>query len=288
MRIFSTVLLVTIFMLGCGNTETNQAVVSDANPPTIATIETEARLMSTEGGRMLLSAIDAHGGLDAWHNAETSSYVWGFAGGIETRMVANNRTRQVYHDVLSVGGDTLPGEFQMVWDGTTAWVYPDSMSSGARFFATTGYYFQSIPFILSDPGVRYEVLAPAILDSVEHHIVRATFDDGVGDAPGDHYTLYLHPVTKVVNAIRYRSTYGRGRLPIDENMSETLLYYKDYVTVDGLTVPTRFEGYGFSEGMKGDKYYEATSSEHSYTQPFDESRLVMPDGAGISPGPSSE
>lgn len=249
-------------------------------------VEAEARLMATEGGQVLLRAIEAHGGLDAWHNAETSSYIWGFGDGLRSRMVAHNRTRQVYHDILSMGEETVPDGSQMVWDGTDAWVYPDSLNINPRFMATTGYYFQSIPFILADPGIRYEVLPPAMLDSVEYHLLRATFDDGIGDAPGDHYTLYIHPETHRVNALRYRSTFGRGRPAINESMSETLLYYKNYITVDGLVVPSWFEGYGFSEGAKGDKYYDAASSEHSYSQPFDESRLIMPSsGARITPMP---
>lgn len=242
--------------------------------------------METEGGKLLFRAIRAHGGLEAWHQAETSSYIWGFSGGMKTKMVAHNRTRQVYHDILAIADEDIPDGSQMVWDGTDAWVYPDNLPARPRFMATTGYYFQSIPFILADPGVRYEVLEPTQLDSITHHIVRATFDDGVGDAPGDHYTLYIHPETYRVNAIRYRATFGRGRPAIDENMSETLLYYLDYVTVDGLTVPTKFEGYRFSEGEKGDKAYEAASSEHSYTELFDEERLVMPVGARIDSMPA--
>jgi len=279
MRILSITVLFTILLFGCSAPESQENQL---------TTEVTQRLMASEGGQLLLQSLEAHGGLDAWHNAETSSYIWGFGGGIQSKMVAHNRTRQVYHDILSMGQDIVPEGAQMVWDGDEAWAYPDSAPPGARFMATTGYYFQSIPFILADPGVRYEILAPAILDSVEHYLLRATFDDGVGDAPGDHYTLYIHPETYMVNALRYRSTFGSGRPPIDENMRETLLYYKDYVAVDGLTVPTKFEGFGFMDGQRGDKYYEAASSEHSYTQPFDESRLIMPEGARIDPGPSSE
>ncbi len=287
MRIFLTVLFPLTLILGCSNFETGPSKTDELAGKSLAE-ETQARLMETEGGTMLLRAIDAHGGLNAWHNAETSSYIWGFPGA-ESQMVAHNRTREVYHDILSMGGNPAPDGTQMVWDGTDAWVYPDSLEINARFMATTGYYFQSIPFILADPGIRYEVLTPALLDGVEHDLVRATFDDGVGDAPGDHYTLYIHPETNMVNALRYRSTYGQGRPAIDENMSETLLYYKDYVTVDGLTVPSHFEGYGFSEGRKEDKYYEAFSRNHSYTQPFDKSRLSMPDsGARIIPMPNAQ
>lgn len=284
MRIFITALFAVLCMFGC-----NMELESSQNgyEPEGLTAEAEARLSASEGGRMVLRAIEAHGGLDAWHNAETSAYIWGFAGGMRSRLVAHNRTRQIYHDILAFADEEVKGRVQMAWNGSEAWVYPDSLMDMVRprFMATTGYYFQSIPFVLADPGLHYEVLAPALLDSIVHQIVRVTFGDGVGDAYGDHYTLYIHPETYIVSALRYRSTFGRGRPAIDETMQETLLYYKDYVTVDGLITPTRFEGYGFSEGSRGNQYYSAESSEHSFSAPFDATRLVMPDGGRVQPMP---
>ncbi|MCY4673041.1 MAG: hypothetical protein OXD43_04625 [Bacteroidetes bacterium] len=285
MRILITALFAVFCLFGCSNMEPESG--NNESESNRLTAEAEARLSATEGGRMVLRAIEAHGGLDAWHNAETSAYIWGFVGGTRTRLVAHNRTRQVYHDILALAGEAVQDGAQMAWDGSDAWIYPDSLMGMAnpRFMTTTGYYFQSIPFVLADPGLHYEALAPALLDSIEHQMVRVTFEDGIGDAYGDHYTLYIHPETYMVSALRYRSTFGRGRPTIDENMRETLLYYKDYVTVDGLTTPTRFEGYGFSEGAKGNQYYSAESSEHSFSAPFDTTRLVMPDGGRVQSMP---
>ena len=248
--------------------------------------QVKSRLMESVGGELLLQTIEAHGGLDAWHHAETSSYLIRSTGGVQSKMVANNRTRQVYHDIHSMGADASSSGAQMVWDGTNAWVYPDTLRVNSRFMATTWYYFHSIPFILADPGVRYEILPNEVLEDVEYRLLRVTFDDGVGDAPGDHYTLYIHPETYLVDVLRYRSTYGSGRLPINDEMTETLLDYMDYVTVDGLTVATKFQGFGFSDGLRGDPYYEVMVSEISYRVPFDSLRLTMPSGARIDPGPS--
>lgn len=284
MRTLITALFAVLCLFGCTMEPESGNNGSESGG---LTAEAEARLSATEGGQMVLSAIEAHGGLDAWHNAETSAYIWGFEGGMRSRLVAHNRTRQIYHDILAFADKEVQGRVQMAWNGSEAWVYPDSLMDmvDPRFMATTGYYFQSIPFVLADSGLHYEVLAPAHLDSVEHQIVRVTFGDGIGDAYGDHYTLYIHPETYMVSALRYRSTFGRGRPTIDENMRETLLYYKDYVTVDGLITPTRFEGYGFSEGNRGPQYYGAESSEHSFSAPFDASRLAMPDGGRVQPMP---
>lgn len=255
------------------------------------TVEVETRLTASDGGRLLLDALNAHGGLDVWHLATTSAYEWEFSGTgflIKSRMVAHNRTRQVYHDLLAYGSREEPNPIQarMAWDGLDAWVSPASIPINPRFWATTAYYFQSIPFVLADPGLRYEVLPDEDLDGIVHHLVKCTFDDGVGDSPGDHYTLYIHPVTKLVSAIRYNATFGRGRPQPGERVSETLFYYMDYVTVDGLTVPTRFEGYAFNDGAKGELRTQATASEISFTAPFDSTQLVMPPDGRIQPMPA--
>ncbi len=45
-----------------------------------------------------------------------------------------------------------------------------------RFWATTPYYFQLIPFVLADPGLRYEALPSADLDGVPHEMVRVGYE----------------------------------------------------------------------------------------------------------------
>lgn len=252
------------------------------------------RLAASDGGRLVLRAIEAHGGLDAWYAAPTSSYTWEYANTgadlqFETFLVADNRSRRVYHDVLTVGpyGDPQPVDGRMAWDGEDAWIYPDSITAiNPRFWATTGYYFEQIPFVLADPGLRYEPLPPDTLGGTTYDMVRVGFEDGVGDAPGDTYTLYVHPETGLVDAIRYTVTYGRDVDP-DQPPGETLFTYEDYVTVDGLTVPTHFRGYAFEDGRRGDFRNEAWADSLSFRRPFDASRLEAPEGARVAPPPGA-
>ena len=199
-------------------------------------------------------------------------------------MVANNRTRQIYHDLLAMGSrrEPIALDAQMAWDGADAWVYPDTVQINPRFWASTAYYFQSIPFVLADAGTRYEVLPDESLDGVSHQMVKVSYDDDVGDSYGDTYTLYVHPETGRVSAIRYRSTYGRGRP--DTQGRETLMRFLEYQTFDGLTVPTRFESYSFAGGEQDTTLRAtATASDISFRAPFDEGRLVMPEGGRVEP-----
>ncbi len=252
------------------------------------------RLTQNEGGRRVLRAIEAHGGLKAWYRAPTSSYTWEYANKeidvrFESFLVVDNRTRRAYHDLLTTGtyDDARPVDARFAWTGERAWIAPDSIETpNPRFWALSGFYFQQIPFVLADPGVNYEALPDDTLDGEPHDMVEITFGENVGDAPDDVYTLYLDKDSGQVDAIRYAVTYGR-EVEDPDDLSETFFDYEDYVTVDGLTVPTRFEGYSYSEedGPGDTLRNEAVADSISYRRPFDASRLEPPANARFVPLP---
>lgn len=241
------------------------------------------RLEATEGGKIVLRAIDAVGGLEAWYSAPTSSYWWEYSNVDsdkrgKTFQVAENGSRRVYHRLVSLGTatDPRPVAARMAWDGEDAWIWPAEIDQiNPRLWATTPFYFSSIPFVFADPGVVLRALPDAELDGVAHDVVEVTFEPGVGDA-SDTYTLYVDQISSRLRAIRYTVTF-------EDNFSgrETLFYYNDYVTVDGLTVPTHFYGYRWLDGAKGEHTNEAWVTEISFREPFDESRLIMPEGGRV-------
>lgn len=252
------------------------------------------RLTGTEGGELVLRAIEAHGGLEAWYRAPTSSYTWEYANvdsdvRFKSFLVADNRTREVYHDLLFTGSYDAPREVdaRFAWDGTDAWIAPGTIERpNPRFWGISGYYFQQIPFVLADPGVRYDRLPDEELDGTVYQMVRTYFEPGVGESPGDSYTLYVHPESGLVDAIRYTVSYGRDVEP-GADLPETLFYYEDHATVDGLTVATSFRGYDFTEdGTRGEFKNEAFADSISFRRPFDATRLEAPEDARFVPPPS--
>jgi hypothetical protein len=257
----------------------------------------EDRLTQNEGGRRVLRAIEAHGGLRAWYRAPTSSYVWEYANKgadlhFASYLVVDNRTRRAYHDLLRTGAyeDPQPVDARFAWDGREAWIAPDSIRQpNPRFWALSGFYFQQIPFVFADPGVNYEALPDDSIDGTPHDMVRITFGEDVGDAPDDTYTLYLDKGSGQVDAIRYTVTFGRDVGP-EADLAETFFDYQDYVTVHGLTVPTRFEGYSYSEaeGVGEARKSWARVDSISYRRPFEASRLERPPNARVVPLPGSE
>lgn len=276
--------------MGCegGGTSDETATVV---PPDEVQRRAEAarnRLAQNDGGRLVLRAIEAHGGLEAWYRAPTSSYTWEYANKaadlhFKSFLVVDNRTRRAYHDLLFTGtyDDPRRVDAHFAWDGERAWIAPESIEQpNPRFWALSGFYFQQIPFVFADPGLHYEALPDDTIDGTPHDMVQVTFEEGVGDAPDDRYTLYLNKDTGRVDAIRYAVTYGRDVEP-DADLSETFFDYEDYVTVDGLTVPTHFEGYMYSEetGPGETLRNEAFADSISYRRPFDESKLEPPANA---------
>jgi hypothetical protein len=204
-------------------------------------------------------------------------------------LVADNLTREVYHDLLVTGSFESPDpvDARFAWDGTDAWIHPASIQQpNPRFWGISGYYFQQIPFVLADPGVRYDLLPDEEWNGTTYRMVKAYFDPGVGESPGDSYTLYVHPHTALVEAIRYTVSYGRD-VPPGAELPETLFTYEDHVTVDGLTTATTFRGYAFSDGTVGEFRNEASVDSISFRRPFDRSRLEAPEGARFVPPPSN-
>ena len=66
---------------------------------------------------------------------------------------------------------------------------------------------------------------------------------------------------------------------------DNLFLYEDYVTVDGRTTTQRFRGFNLDTGSSGDMRNEAWVTEISFSKPFDESKLQMPEGGRIQPLP---
>jgi hypothetical protein len=103
-----------------------------------------------------------------------------------------------------------------------------------------------------------------------------TFEPGTGDTPDDYYLLYIHPETHRLAATEYTVTYT-SLLP--EGMDSTpvhLLVYDEWSEVDGLLVPTAYTIY------EGEAVYASNViRDWSFDEPFDASRMEMPDGAVV-------
>ena len=220
--------------------------------------------------------IEAHGGMERWANAPTVSFTDEFrpgeaTSGPRTRVTVEQGPRRAYLDVLG-------SDMRVAWDGERAWSENWAMPMPPRFLALLDYYFLNLPWLASDPGVNLSEVSEGQIpgDPTEYRTVKMTFDPGTGDTPDDYYVLYVDPETDRLKAteyiVTYRAVLGEG----EESTTPHLLVYDEWTEVGGLTVPTHYTIY------EGDAVYATNQiRDWSFTEPFDASRMEMPEGAVV-------
>lgn len=271
--------------------ETTQSAAPDAGPIPAALVaarvkDATQRLEATPAGTILLSAIDAHGGLATWLAAGTIDFSFDYAplGKPDARRHTRNqvdlwraRARQTE---LGDGADATLG-----WDGAVSWITPspDAFPSSARFWATTPYYFVGIPFVLADPGAQVAALPDADHDGRPHHVLKVTYAAGTGDSPDDYYVVLVDADTRRVSAIRYVVAYPT-RFKAGEHSPEKLMRYEGLTRVDGLLLPTALPTFAWdpATGTVGDKVTDITVRVAGLGDPLPAATFAPPDGAVVS------
>jgi len=210
------------------------------------------RLESTQAGKLVWAAIEAHGGLKRWYANGPIRFRFTFDPVAEGRA-----TRDTYETVDTWSARArhqLPGDdrVEFGWDGARAWVVPSDadLDFNVRFWSLTPYYFVAIPFVFADPGVQLEKTGSATLDATNYDLVKATFESGVGDAPDDHYILYVDLETHRVAAIRYVVSYP-GFFENGGHSPEHLMIFDGTQTVDGIVLPTSYRTFAWKDGKRG-------------------------------------
>lgn len=109
-----------------------------------------------------------------------------------------------------------------------------------------------------------------------------TFEAGVGDASDDYYVIFIDPDTYMMRGAEFIVTYGAMLdlfgVPEDvTHLGPMFKIFEDYKTIDGLKVSTRYKTFT----PDGTLYGDHTVEQISFSKPFDESRMKMPEGAVI-------
>jgi hypothetical protein len=233
---------------------------------------------------------EAHGGLERWRRAPSASWVdiWSSPGGSgpRSRIAVEQGRRRATIDIGEEAeekageeaADEASGEMHMAWDGEKAWSENWQMPYPPRFYALLNYYFLNMPWVAHDDGVKLSEPGKAKLwdDPVEYETVKLTYEPGVGDTPDDYYVLYIHPESHRLHAVEYIVTYESILPEGMEHSPPHILIYDEFEEVDGLVVPTKFTIYEDEAFYAG-----AEMSEWSFEEPFDESKLAMPEGAVV-------
>jgi hypothetical protein len=250
------------------------------------------RLEASEGGALIWAAIEAQGGLRPWLSSGTIGFEFDYQpyGQPERRMHTKQRVdlwraRAVHQEVEDEASDA---EARFGWNGEVAWITPskDAFPITPRFWALTPYYFVGIPFVLADPGTRFERLDDAELDGKTWNLVKVTFSDGTGDAPDDYYIVYLDPDSHALHALRYVVSYpGFEGVMFEEggHTPETLMRYTEPTQVDGLGFHRRLDTWKWNadDGVPGDPRVKVEVGDHRLGFEVPAADFAPPEGAVV-------
>lgn len=242
--------------------------------------EAQARLDSTEAGRLIWQAIEAHGGLRTWWSNGPLYFRFDYnpvgGEGIDTYELVDTWSSRVVHWMAS---DTTA---RFGWDGAAAWILaPDSVDMpNARFWSLTPYYFVAMPFVLADPGVQHALDGTMTFEGTTYDLVRITFAPGTGDAPDDFYVILLDPETRQMRGLRYVVSYP-GFFPAGGHTPEKLMMYEGGQTVDGITLAQRFRAFPWNEGDPGELVTEVSITDVDFRPETLPGAFEVPAGAEV-------
>ena len=228
-----------------------------------------------DGAEIVGKMVAAHGGMEAWAAAPTVAFTEEFRQGEATsgfpgRVIVEQGARRARLDYSGM---------QATWDGEKAWSVNWMIPTPPRFLALLNYYFVNLPWLTQDDGVNLGEPGTATLwdDPTEYITVKMTFDAGVGDTPDDYYLLYIDPETYRLKANEYIVTYS-SLLPDGTTATDPhILIYDEYTEVAGLVVPTHYTIYEADRSIYGSCVF----SDWSFSDPWDESWMEMPEGAVV-------
>ncbi|MEL6614820.1 MAG: hypothetical protein AAFQ43_03730 [Bacteroidota bacterium] len=252
--------------------------------------EAADRLGASDAGQRVLSAIEAHGGLEAWYGSGPLRFRYAYTRldslGEPTEQPALD-TRQMIDVWASRAVHTLATDttISFGWTGSQAWALPseEAIPTDARFWSLTPYYFVGMPFVLADPGVNLEMAEPlALSDSTTLDQVYVTFDPGTGDAPDDYYYLLLDPETDEVRGVRYVVSYGPFN-PDGGHTPETIMLYDGAQTVGDIVIQEGFRSFAWNGTGPGTPKARGAVSETSFATDATDAAFAPPPEAVVLP-----
>lgn len=194
--------------------------------------------------------LQAHGGLEKWQQFGGMQYE------LQTDLGGNPATETHIIDLKTRKDLVKGGDYTIGFDGQQVWVSPNRAAypgKSARFYHNLFFYFYTIPFVLADPGVKYEQLDDLELEGKTYRVIGTSFGEGIGDTPEDQYRMLINPETNQMEWLLYTVTYFGS-----DNVQFNALKYEDYQEQQGLLLPGKLTGYKYENGQIGDVRYKVS------------------------------
>jgi hypothetical protein len=224
----------------------------------------DPRLEQPEDFKKLL---DAHGDWSKWISAKSFSYAMIH----ETNLAWENHYINLTDRKVRVDADT----WQIGNDGEKVWISPNRQAfqgNSVRFYHNLYFYFYSIPYIFTDPGVTVKKIDNKLLNGESYEAFEVSFDQNIGASPGDKYFMLVDPETGRLAWVLYSVTF------FDKNNTTlNALKYEDYRDADGLIFPRVMTGYQLQNDSTKRLNYQVSFADVALDQDeIDEDFFEMP------------
>lgn len=243
----------------------------------------QARLNSTEAGKIVWQAMEAHGGLQRFFENGPLSFRFDY-------VPVDGSTRRYTEETLDTWNNKAvhwqPEDTtqRFGWDGEKAWkqvkdstVFPYDM----RFWALTPYYLAGSPFILDGEGVNLEKLEDKTFKDNNYDVVKITFSEGTGDAPDDYYIIYVGKEDHKVAVVRYIVSYPKY-FPNGGAAPEKLMEVQGTTVVDGIELPSGFHTHWLTKDEEAGEHITTIKIDNiRFNSEIEKSYFDIPKGAEI-------
>lgn len=195
--------------------------------------------------------LDAHGDWGKWIDAKAFSYAMVH----ETNLAWENHYINLTDRKVRIDADT----WQIGNDGERVWISPNRQAfngTSVRFYHNLYFYFFSIPYIFTDPGVNVKKTENKLVNGISHEAFEVSFEANVGDSPNDKYYMLVDPETGKLAWVLYTVTFFDK-----SNTKMNALKYEDYRDAGGLIFPRIMTGYQFENDSTRRISYQVTFSD---------------------------
>ncbi len=248
-----------------------------------------SRVEPSEGRSLAMAMVAAHGGMEAWTNADALSFVHKHRVGDDPNIwlsheIIDRRTGRAYLEWPREGA-TMAANGRETW--STNW----HRELPASFLARLTYDFVGAPWLVQNPGLTIGEVGEAGLPCYEDTF--KTLDILPGPAgslgPGVLYRLYLHPTTDRLQAIEFDIQHPALVKPGAPPMGPMLHVFREFVEVQGLTMPAHYSSFSPMQRDTGTAHCtpiaEHWISETSLSASFPEEKMTKPAAAIVDPAP---
>lgn len=225
--------------------------------------------------------LEAHGGMQPMADAESLKFSF-------FTMVTGGQIP--FYSIEAVDLET--GNAYMdwpFWDATIAWhdgelwshQWPMPMPAG--FFIRLTASFITLPWQIHADNANVGPASKGQLpeDDTVYDVLRVTFDDRSPSIPGTFYEIYIDPESRLMKGVRFDINHPGMVANPSQPIGPNVHVFGEYRQFDGLVIPAFYKSYGrgSANGGTSNAYHFAWGV--SFDQPFDDTRLVAPEGAKL-------